>query len=275
MTTVQKSYSSPGPQSHGWGAHEHYAGCVLLAKALSANLPQVTADVYRGGWPQDPRAFDGASAVVMYCDGGNGHMVNNRLAEVDTLMKRGVGLVCIHYAVEVPRGPSGDRFLDWIGGYFEVDWSVNPHWKADFRELPDHPITRGVRPFAIQDEWYYHMRFRDSLDGVTPILTSIPPDSTLDRRDGPRSGNRHVRAKLGQPQHVAWAYQRPDGGRGFGFTGGHVHANWGDDNFRKLVLNAIVWTARAQVPPGGVPSAPLTTADLDANQDEPKPEKKR
>jgi hypothetical protein len=51
---------------------------------------------------------------------------------------------------------------------------------------------------------------------------------------------------------VAWAVERPDGGRGFGFTGGHVHLNWGDADFRKLVLNALVWTAGAEVPADGV-----------------------
>ena len=49
--------------------------------------------------------------------------------------KKGVGIVCIHYGVEVPKGPSGEKFLDWIGGYFEPNWSVNPHWTAKFDEV--------------------------------------------------------------------------------------------------------------------------------------------
>jgi len=53
---------------------------------------------------------------------------------------------------------------------------------------------------------------------------------------------------------VAWAATRPDGGRGFGFTGSHFHRNWENDDFRKLVLNAIRWTAKAGVPKEGVPS---------------------
>ena len=44
----------------------------------------------------------------------------------------------------------------------------------------------------------------------------------------------------------------PGGGRGFGFTGGHNHWNWGDDNLRKVVLNAIVWIAHGEVPTMGV-----------------------
>jgi hypothetical protein len=187
-------------------------------------------------------------------------------------MDRGVGLVCLHFAVEVPKGPSGDAFLDWLGGYFELDWSVNPHWTARFAELPEHPITRGVEPFTINDEWYYHMRFRESMEGATPILTAVPPEQTRQGRDGGRSGNPAVRSRSGMPEHVAWARQRPDGGRGFGFTGGHVHWNWGHDQFRKLVLNAIVWTAGAEVPSDGVQSQPLTVEDLEANQDYPPPQ---
>ncbi|MCH2378941.1 MAG: NPCBM/NEW2 domain-containing protein, partial [Pedosphaera sp.] len=68
------------------------------------------------------------------------------------------------------------------------------------------------------------------------------------------------------PQHVAWAFERTNGGRGFGFTGGHNHLNWANDDFRKTVLNAIVWVARAEVPKGGVQSK-LVEKDLYANLD--------
>ena len=80
------------------------------------------------------------------------------------------------------------------------------------------------------------------------------------------SGNPTVRSKIGQPQHVAWAVEREDGGRGFGFTGGHFHRNWGNDNFRKLVLNALLWTAKAEVPENGV-ECNVTDEDLKANLD--------
>ena len=258
-----------GTRSHGYGSHEHYAGCVLLAKALEKNVPGVETVVYRDGWPQDAKAFDDADCVVMYCDGGVRHPVNANLEQLDKLTKKGVGIVCIHYGVEVPASPAGEKFLDWIGGYFEANWSVNPHWTANFAKLPDHPITRGVKPFAINDEWYYHMRFREGMKGVTPILTDLPPDSTLSRPDGAHSGNPHVRAAVarGERQHVAWACEREDGGRGFGFTGGHYHWNWGDPNFRKLVLNAILWSAKAEVPAGGVEDRQITLKDLQENQD--------
>jgi type 1 glutamine amidotransferase len=141
--------------------------------------------------------------------------------------------------------------------------------------LPEHPITRGVKPFAIEDEWYYHMRFRDGMQGVTPILTALPPPATLSRPDGSHSGNPAVRAAIARQevQHVAWAAEREDGGRGFGFTGAHWHWNWADPNFRRLVLNAIAWCAKADVPAEGVGDRRKVMADMEANHDEQPPAK--
>jgi type 1 glutamine amidotransferase len=191
------------------------------------------------------------------------------LQQLAKAMKAGAGLGCIHYAVEVPKDRGGRELLDWIGGYFETDWSVNPFWEAEFSQLPDHPVTRGVKPFKQRDEWYYHMRFQPEMTGVTPILSALPPSSTLERPDGPHENNPAVRKAVledKEPQHVMWVYNRSDGGRGFGFTGGHSHAFWGNENFRKVVLNAILWIAKENVPVGGVVSA-VTPEDLKANMD--------
>lgn len=269
--TTKKILFLAGKPSHGYGAHEHHAGCLILAKSIEQAMPGYKCEIYRNQWPTDASIFEGVDTIVMYCDGGGGHLVMPKLAECDALAKKGIGIVCIHYGVEVPKGEAGVKFVDWIGGYFEPHWSVNPHWNAKFEKFPDHPITRGVQPFESDDEWYYHMRFREGMKDVTPILTAIPPASTLSRPDGPHSGNPDVRKTAGQPQHVAWACERPDGGRGFGFTGGHNHWNWGNENFRKIVLNAIVWTAKGDVPEKGVGDSPVTLEDLEKNQDYPKP----
>jgi type 1 glutamine amidotransferase len=259
-----------GKPSHAPGDHEHRAGCLLLQKCL-ADIPGLKTVVVSNGFRSDESVFEGASSIVIFADGGGGHpaVQGDNLKILGKYMDRGVGLVCLHYAVEVPKDRGGPEFLDWIGGYFETHWSVNPHWTAHFNQLPQHPVTRGVEPFAINDEWYFHMRFRDGMRGVTPILTAIPPESTTSRPDGPHSGNPAVReaVKNREPQHVAWAYERPDGGRGFGWTGAHHHRNWGDDRFRKLVLNAILWTAKIEVPTTGFESR-VTEAELLANLDE-------
>ena len=115
------------------------------------------------------------------------------------------------------------------------------------------------------------MRFVDDMQGVTPILTAIPPDSTRERPDGSRSGNPTVRARKGRPEHLMWVRERPDGGRGMGFTGGHYHWAWACDSFRTAVLNGIVWTAGLDVPEGGVPSKRLTYEELLKDQDYDQP----
>jgi type 1 glutamine amidotransferase len=259
-----------GGASHGSGDHEHRAGCLLFKGCLD-KVPGVVTEVYTGGWVPDVKVFEGADAIVIYSDGGGGHpfIQGDRLQVLGEVMKKGVGLGCVHYAVEVPKEKGGQQWLDWIGGYFETDWSVNPFWNADFKSIPEHPVTRGVKPFRQNDEWYYHMRFQPEMKGVTPILSALPPKETLNRNDGPHENNPYVREAVltnQQPQHVMWVYDRPDGGRGFGFTGGHPHKAWGNDNFRKVVLNAILWIAKMEVPSNGVdsPVAPeLLSVGLD------------
>ncbi len=139
-----------GNPSHGYGAHEHNAGCDLLARLLKQAMPELQIEVVHNGWPKDEKILDGASTIVMYCDGGGGHMVLAHKKEVDALAKHGIGIVCLHYAVEVPKENGGPEFLDWIGGYFEMNYSVNPHWTARFDKFPDHPID--PRRQAVRDQ---------------------------------------------------------------------------------------------------------------------------
>jgi type 1 glutamine amidotransferase len=236
-----------GPDSHGPGAHEHKAGSELLAKALRERQPGFeTINVY-GGWPEDKTLFEGVDAVVMYCDGGKNHLINNHLTAFKRLVENGVGIIALHYCVEVPKdSPSAKAMLGATGGYFETHWSVNPHWEARFTQLPDHSISAGVEPFTQLDEWYFNMRFMP--EGITPILSAVPPATTMARANGAHSGNDAVRKMVaqGMPQVTAWAYEREGGGRGFGYTGGHFHDNWQNDNARKLVLNAIEWAAKVR-----------------------------
>lgn len=272
IAATKKILLIAGSRSHGAGEHEFRAGCLLLQNSLN-QVPGIVSQVASNGWPTSDAAFEGVDAVVIYSDGGNGHpaIKPERLKKLQELMDRGVGLGCAHYGVEVPKGEPGDAFLRWIGGYFEMFWSVNPHWTAEFANLPTHSITRGVKPFKINDEWYYHMRFREGMTGVTPLLSALPPTKTLERPDGPHSGNPAVRAAVarGEAQHVMWCTERTNGGRGFGFTGGHFHKNWGDENFRKIFLNAVLWIAKTEVPSEGVSdgvSPEMLKANLDVKK---------
>ncbi len=260
-----------GKASHGPGEHEHRAGCMLLASQLEKSGLAVAPVVTTNGWPKDESIFDNAAAVVIYSDGGGGHPAMNHLDTLKKLSDGGTGIGLIHYAVEIPKGKPGNAFLALAGGYFETDWSVNPTWEAAFK-MPEHAVTSGVHDFKSMDEWYYHMRFRPEMAGITPILSALPTAESLSRPDGPHEGNPEVRAAVlerKEPQVTMWLYQRPDGsgGRAFGFTGGHYHKNWKLDDPRRLVLNAIVWIAGMDVPKDGVPTTTPTDEEMKANLD--------
>ena len=239
-----------GKPSHGFGSHEHYAGLKVLQKAIRSSDKTAKVDVVIG-WPSQSQ-IDEADTIVIYCDGGRRHIAMEHRQELRAALARGCGLVCLHYAVEMIPGEAGDDWVEMLGGHFEVNYSVNPHWVADFKTLPEHPITRGVDPFATNDEWYFHMRFSEK-GKVIPILSAVAPEHTMNRKDGAHSGNPHVRKSVaaGEPQVVAWAYERPGGGRSFGFTGGHFHWNWANDDVRRLVANAIRWTADDEIETDG------------------------
>jgi hypothetical protein len=188
-------------------------------------------------------------------------------------MAKGVGLMCAHFGVEVPKDLGGPEFKEWIGGYYENLYSCNPFWTPEFTEFPEHPITRGVKPFKARDEWYINMRFRDDMKGVTPILSAKPSDAV---REGPyvypKGPYKHIQEAKGRAEHMMWACERTDGGRGVGFTGGHVHRNWLEPNYRKVVLNALLWICKVDVPKDGVASE-VTEDEITKNLD-PKGKKK-
>ncbi|MCU7375116.1 hypothetical protein PEC18_30935, partial [Paucibacter sp. O1-1] len=117
--------------SHGKGEHEHNGGSTLLAKALNDNVPGVNAIVIHNEWPKDSTVLSDADAIVLYMDGGGDHMALKHTEELDRLMKKGIGLVNLHFALEVLTGRKR-KSLELIGGYFEINWSVNPVWEANF-----------------------------------------------------------------------------------------------------------------------------------------------
>jgi hypothetical protein len=272
-----------GKPSHPPGMHEFRAGCLLLQKCLK-EVPGLTTVVYSNGWPHEANAFAQADAMVIYADGGAGHpaIQGDHRQTLDALARKGVGLGFMHYGVEIPSTNGGPEFLEWVGGYYEHLYSVNPMWSPDYKTFPKHAITRGVQPFSNRDEWYFNIRWRPdeknndaSSKGaararsgrITPILVATPSEEV---RRGPyvypKGPYQHIIDAGGRKETMMWAYERPGGGRGFGFTGGHTHANWGNDNQRKVLLNALLWIAKMEVPPNGVEST-VTPAELEQNLD--------
>jgi type 1 glutamine amidotransferase len=233
-----------GVKTHGPGAHEHLKGVQLLKKCLetAGNVPRLKTQIYLDAWPKDPAGLDGAAAIVLMWEGWDLHLVSRRNADkvqrLDRLMKRGVGLVCFHAATAVEDDVER-YYLDWVGGNKKMGYSLHPMARNISLALPspEHPICRGVKPVKFaEEEFYCKILFRPGDKRTTPILTAmLPPDRP-------------------EKQVVGWACQRADGGRAFASTGPHYHASFHNDDFRRLALNAILWTAKLEVPEGGVRS---------------------
>lgn len=236
---------------HDKHAHEYEKSVTLIKQLLDAspNLKGVRTEAYYKGWVPDDAILDKADTIVFITDGGDHReadhplYVGDRLKTLEKQMNRGCGVVMYHWSTFHPARLH-DKITEWVGGYFDYETGSAPnHWRSAIQTWnaetalpnPEHPICRGVNPFTQPEEFYYNMRFRDNDDRLTPILATQPPNTS-------------------QSYPVGWAVQRKNGGRGFGFTGGHFYKDWWNADFRKLILNAIVWTAGAEVPEGGVNS---------------------
>ncbi|MBI3463378.1 MAG: ThuA domain-containing protein [Planctomycetes bacterium] len=242
--------AGPRDKDHPPGTHEYEKSARLIEHCLdtSPNVKGVQTEVHAGGWPKDPRTLDDADTIIVIASGSDRReadhplLVGERLNVVEKQMRRGCGLVLIHWATFVPKDKAGDKVLEWVGGYFDYESGPPPRrWDSKIQTAttrpqpatPSHPICRGITPFELREEYYYNIRFRERDPRLVPVLkTSIPDEK--------------------EEQVVAWAVGRKDGGRGFGFTGGHFFDNWQVENFRKLVLNAVLWTAGADIPQEGV-----------------------
>ena len=255
-----------GKPSHGNGQHEFRAGCMLLTKALNESGLDVEAKTHWYGWPKDMSIFDGVDALIVYADAGG--PIRQNLEFLDEKVKEGMGIMFMHYGVHPPKEIGQKYLLNWIGGYFENGWSVNPHWIADMEGKKDHPVSRGLDgPLKAYDEIYYNMRFPTDCEHCYPLVTAVPEPERMVRYIN--LWNEHGDACFGKPQALMWCSDPKTGGRGIGFTGGHYHKNWAIGGFRKLVLNSIIWLARGEVPAKGVPIKPITEEELNANLDRP------
>lgn len=250
-----------GARSHASGDHEFQAGSHLLANHLNKqNAVEVNAIVI-SGWPSDDSVLDDADAIVIYSDATK--VVQNGWEKMDQLVKEGVGLMFMHYAVH-PSADKGEKyFKPWVGGYFKNGQSVNPFWRADITPMKGHEISKGVGKLQAIDEWYYEL---DQVENALPLGVATPNEKNLLRIN-------NIWTKAGfmaknKPQSLLWGLVREDGSRGAGFTGGHKHQNWALDNYRRLILNTIVWISGLEVPEGGVPTKALTEDELNENLDD-------
>ncbi len=237
-----------GPSKHPPGTHEAPAGGRLMEYALEhmANVSGVQAEVVYE-WPRDRALREEASSVVFIGDTFPPNRfpdAERNLAELEEMMERGCGLVCLHYATGLlgeDVGTDGEHpLIKWMGGYFAN--RTCPHHQSIAKifpaatitpAAPGHPVSRGWTEFTIHDEPY----IKNYLPGnVTALAVSMLP---------PEEPRREI---------VAWGVEREDGGRGIGIVMPHFYKNWSNKDLRRFILNGIVWSAGLEVPAQGVES---------------------
>lgn len=247
-----------GSPANKSGQHEYFAGCALLRPWLQ-RTPGVWPVMVRNGWPTNESIFKGARTVVIYVEGGGKQPFFEppRWARLKQLMDAGTGLVMVHQAVDYPVGP--DREVkEWLGGVWTRDIGCRGHWDMELKPLAEHPVLRGVGAFPVKgDGWLYNLHFADAR--VTPLLAGPVPAGSRTTPD--------AKQHAGRDEVMAWAFERGNGGRSVGFTGCDLHRNWSLPEQRRLMLNAILWTAKLPVPAGGAP-AKFSPVDLEKNLDD-------
>ena len=241
-----------GPSAHPPGSHEVAAGGRVMQHCLEhmLNVPGVKADVVEA-WP-DQALRDRASTSVFIGDtfpAGRFPNPQQNLADLDAMMRRGCGIVCVHYATGLlgeEVKPDGDHpLLRWLGGYFAH--RSCPHHESIAKifpaatitpAAPSHPVMRGWKEFTVHDEPYINNYFGQEGNKLAPNVTALA--TSLLPPEAPKR------------ETVAWSVERPDSGRGFGIVMPHFFKNWANEDLRRFILNGIVWTAKLDVPADGV-----------------------
>jgi type 1 glutamine amidotransferase len=220
------------PDGHPPTTHEFMPGARVLQELLKT-YPDIQTKVVKADepWTNGPALLDQSDGLVMLVTQGARWMQtdSNRFAAIKRLAARGGGIVALHWSVGAISGEYIDGQLNLLGAtrggpqrkYVE---SLGNYHRVD----PKHPILTGVPDFTAFDEHYYRL---DRRNDIQPLLTV-----NIDGND----------------EMVAWAWERPDHGRSFGFVGLHFHANWQLPVYRRFVVQGVRWSLKLPIPEGGV-----------------------
>ncbi|HEY4312120.1 MAG TPA: ThuA domain-containing protein [Pirellulales bacterium] len=221
--------------NHPVTTHEFMPGLRVLAATLQkCDDLEVRTVQAEEPWAEGPDLIRRADGIVIYVSEGAKWIAADprRQGAIAQLASRGGGLTALHWGIGAkdPQfvGPFTQLFGGCHGGpdrrYQVLETQLSP-------AEPRHAIAQGLTPLTVHDEFYYRLKRPTGDSQPQPVLT----------------------AKIdGQDEMVALAWQRPDGGRSFGFTGLHFHENWKQEFYRRLVTQGVMWTMKLEIPAAGV-----------------------
>jgi quercetin dioxygenase-like cupin family protein/type 1 glutamine amidotransferase len=243
-----------GGDKQGYPRTEHdYPDGILAIERLIKGSPQIQAlnpvvKSFPAGFPSDLSQIADADVVLLYFGmdyGKMSHVLDNepRRVAMERLMAKGAGLIALHQASTVPSQTSVIPMADWLGGVrFGMADRTTEIAQISISGAGKNPIANGLKPFEYLDEFYPTITF-STTDKVTPILTAKTHIQTRN--------NQPVFEEPAADHVIAWAAERPNGGRSFAFTSGHYLLTFDQPQIRDMLLNAIFWTAKRDVPPAG------------------------
>lgn len=232
------------PDGHPPRTHEYRAAANIFAKMLAPvdrlQTIVVSAD---GDWAEGPELLDGADAAVVFVSEGAKWLQADagRLAAFQALAKRGGGLICLHWGM----GTREAKFIPaWVKLFGGCHGGPDRRYKVvDVKTqlaTPNHPILRGVTPVELREEFYFKLKWAQPAEQITPL----------------------IQVRIEDENHtVGWAWERPDGGRSFGFSGLHFHENWKLPAYQRMLTQSALWILKRKVPEAGV-RVSLESADL-------------
>lgn len=232
------------PDGHPPGTHEYRAAASLFAKMLAPmDRLQTIAVSADGDWTEGPELLDGADAAVVFVSEGAKWLQGDakRLAAFQALAKRGGGLICLHWGMGTRDAKFIPKWVELFGGchggpdrrYKVVDVKTK-------LATPSHPILRGVSPVELREEFYFKLKWAQPAEQITPL----------------------IQVRIEEEDHtVGWAWERPDGGRSFGFSGLHFHENWKLGAYQRMLAQSVRWVLKREIPKAGV-KVDLEAADL-------------
>ena len=243
-----------GGDKQGYPRTEHdYPDGILAIERLIKGSPQFQAlnpivKSFPAGFPSDLSQIADADVVLLYFGMDYRNMsdvLDNepRREAIAQLMAKGAGLIALHQASTVPNRTSVIPMADWLGAVrFGMADRTTEIAQIRISGAGENPIANGLKPFEYLDEFYPTLTF-STTDKITPILTAKTHIQTRD--------NKPVFEEPPADHVIAWAAERPNGGRSFGFTSGHYLLTFDQPEIRTMLLNAILWTAKRDVPSAG------------------------
>jgi hypothetical protein len=232
-----------GPDGHPRATHEYVAGQNVLARLLR-DVPDLKITILKadGDWADGPATIDKADHCVLFVSEGAKWLNADpaRREAFQRLEKRKGGLSVLHWGMGTREAANIDPFVQLFGACHGGPDRKYKVLETMCTPAGDHPATASMKEFKLKDEFYYALKRDPANKDLKPVLTARIDD---------------------QEEMVAWAWERPAGGRSFGFSGLHFHANWQDANYQRLVGQAVLWTMHIK-PPAKFPPA-MTKADFE------------